>query len=480
VLPRNRNHVVAATGALALVAALGGMTAGADAPKAKAYSDPRELNVSRRPAPVPALQYRLLPLEAERTPGDAAPVYIRLGGLATTEGMGEIARKSTEWANLALGQLPIAECRRFLDQWTGSLRQLEFGARRQSCNWNYTVPEQKEEVIEVLMPDLQYMRNWARLVALRARVEIAEHKLDAAVRTIETGISFGRHTGEGPFVINALVGVSCAQVMLGCVEELIAQPDAPNLYWALTALPRPLVGLRKALDAEQMQPSWLFPELGDLDRPRTDMEWTPLLTRVHARMKQIDQRIMVTEGASVHPVEPTLTDLAAFKAKALPAARAYVQVKRGSTEGLTEDQVVLLYIAGRCREVYDDQFKYAYLPYPDAVAASAGSEDRLKALKGGPLELFASLMTTVVSALRAEARVERMVAALRAIEALRMHAADRDELPGSLEQVSIVPVPLDPVTGKPFTYRRDGETAILIGPDPMPQMVLTYHITLRR
>jgi hypothetical protein len=426
------------------------------------------------------MKYRLLPTAGELTPGDAAPIYIRLAGLATTEGMRQITARTSQWANLPLDQLPVAECRTFVDGWAGSLRQLEFGARRQTCTWNYTLPEQKEEVIEILLPDAQAMRDWARLQALKARVEIAERKYDDAVRTIEAGISFGRHTGAGPFVINAMVGMACGQMMLGCVEELIAQPDAPNLYWALTALPRPLVGLRTALETERMQPEWLFPELTDLDRRRGEGEWTSLLTRLHARMKSIEQKIRATEGTGAQPAKSTLTDLAAFRANALPAARAYAEERRSAAEGLPEDQVILLYIAGRCRELYDDQFKYGYLPYPDAMAASVGAEDRVKALVGGPLDLFTSLMTSIRPALRGEARLERSVAALRVIEALRLHAAARGELPGALDQVTIVPVPIDPMTGQPFTYRREGETALLIGPDSASQTVLTYRLSLRR
>ena len=35
------------------------------------------------------------------------------------------------------------------------------------------------------------------------------------------------------------------------LEELIEQPGAENFYWALSALPRPLVSLRKAMEQEQ-------------------------------------------------------------------------------------------------------------------------------------------------------------------------------------------------------------------------------------
>ena len=142
-------------------------------------------------------------------------------------------RSPIDWSNLPLAQFPVPEARKYIDQWSNVFEQLKFAARRQTCNWNYTLPEQKEEAIELRLPDLQVMRNWARLQAIKVRVEIAEHKYDEAVQTIETGIAFGQHVGEGPVVINTLVGVACAEVMLGGVEELIAQPDSPNLYWAL-------------------------------------------------------------------------------------------------------------------------------------------------------------------------------------------------------------------------------------------------------
>ncbi|MCC7476516.1 MAG: hypothetical protein IT425_14080, partial [Pirellulales bacterium] len=54
------------------------------------------------------------------------------------------------------------------------------------------------------------------------------------------------------------------------------------------------------------------------------------------------------------------------------------------------------------------------------------------------------------------------IASLRVIEALRMHAANHNrQLPKSLDEITAVPVPLNPATGKSFVYRLDGKTAIL-------------------
>ncbi len=79
-------------------------------------------------------------------------------------------------------------------------------------------------------------------------------------------------------------------------------------------------------------------------------------------------------------------------------------------------------------------------------------------------------------------RLERQLNALQAIEAIRMHAAQTGKLPATLEEITIVPVPLNPVTEKPFVYRLDGETAILELPfsDKMNDYSSRFEITLAK
>ncbi len=62
-----------------------------------------------------------------------------------------------------------------------------------------------------------------------------------------------------------------------------------------------------------------------------------------------------------------------------------------------------------------------------------------------------------------EAGLEQQIALLRHVEALRLFAAEHDgKLPATLSDIS-VPLPLDPVTGKPFVYTVTGATAHLRG-----------------
>jgi hypothetical protein len=481
---RNQNRLAIVVLAMA---SLPTMTLGDDTPKpekppgAKPSTafDPIELTIHARPAPIPALKHRLFPLESERNPGDAAPIYIRVCLLMQDEVRKEIGEKVAAWNDLPLDRFPTAEARKFVDQFKGRLDQIAFGARRQSCNWNYTLNEQKEDAIMILMPDAQQMRDWFRLLALRARVEIAEKKYDEAIRTIETGLAVGRHIGDGPFLISTLIGVSCVNVMLAQLDVLVAQPDAPNLYWALTALPRPVVSMRTAMENEHELGVWLVPEITDLNRPRTEAEWSALLARLHTRLRHLQKTAVAADG-KVIDLGQDIT-LAQFRTDYLPEAKTYFKERHRSTEGMSDDQILVVSIADRYRELRDDWYKLFYLSSPEAAPYYGEPMEPKKEFKKGPVALFVWLMPTVVSVKIAETRPERKVAALRTIEALRMHVASKGGgLPASLDEVKEVPIPLDPMTGKPFAYHLEGATAVLSGPPPVPGQPFTYRITLRK
>jgi hypothetical protein len=99
--------------------------------------------------------------------------------------------------------------------------------------------------------------------------------------------------------------------------------------------------------------------------------------------------------------------------------------------------------------------------------------------------LASLLLPAINKVLLAPIRVERKIAALRCVEALRMYAAAHGgKLPTSLDAVTDVPIPIDPRTGKPFEYRLEGDKAILTGPaqaDDPPNVnnTLRYELTIR-
>ena len=154
----------------------------------------RSMSVSPQDAPVPALKHRLLPLNSELKEGNAVPIYLRL-----VHEQNDAARKywtdaPKPWNAMPVDRIPLDESRRFLQDHRRLLRQFDLGARRRTAEWNYTLDE--GNLIEILMPDTQQMRNYAPMLILQARVAIAEGDFARAAHHLQTGFAIGRQVGE--------------------------------------------------------------------------------------------------------------------------------------------------------------------------------------------------------------------------------------------------------------------------------------------
>jgi hypothetical protein len=84
------------------------------------------------------------------------------------------------------------------------------------------------------------------------------------------------------------------------------------------------------------------------------------------------------------------------------------------------------------------------------------------------LPLVGLLLPAVHSAWRATLVVEGKLAMLQTLEAIRMQAAVDGAWPESLDEVDVVPVPVNPVTGELFSFTKDGNHAVLEFPSPEP------------
>jgi hypothetical protein len=60
-----------------------------------------------------------------------------------------------------------------------------------------------------------------------------------------------------------------------------------------------------------------------------------------------------------------------------------------------------------------------------------------------------------------EAHLERRIAILRIIEALRLHLQTSSKLPETLAELKIVPIPADPWTDRAFDYEVSGDVVSL-------------------
>ena len=134
----------------------------------------------------------------------------------------------------------------------------------------------------------------------------------------------------------------------------------------------------------------------------------------------------------------------------------------------------------------DELFKWFALPYHEAreglARAEAGLQESRKQDPVGSI-LPGMLLPALTKAASRYAALERRVALLRCVEAIRLYAASHDRrLPASLGDIPDAPIPQDPMTGGAFVYRLEGKTARLEGgplPDPDSRTSKGYELTIR-
>jgi len=409
----------------------------------------------------PALKHHLLPTLTEQKPGNSILMYYLAQQLIPDIGdAAEIDKRKKQIAkylDMPLEELPVEKVREFLEYYYRIvLKQVEIGAMREDADWGLPF----EEGMAMIIPTMSDFRDMARLLALRARVEIAQGRFDQAIHTIKVGMAMGRHVAEDPILITAMVGIAMENLMLDRVQELIGH-GGPNMYWALAELPEPLVDVRRGFDYERQ---WLMrePELRKaLAGPMTPAEGTALL------------RWMVE-----------LYSLAMSTGEEPPGRRGIVQAalavrfygigkrmliedgrSRQEVEAMPVGQVAVLYLLNDYLHWRDELFKWFSMPYWQARPGLQRSEKAFQEWQGigGMFNPLTALLPSFGRAYLMQAKLDRARAALQTIESIRSHAARHGQVPKTLDDLEL-PVPIDPVVGKQFQYEPGDQSFTLIGP----------------
>ena len=355
---------------------------------------------------------------------------------------------------------------------------------RRQCDWGHHIDELRGlEIIATLLPEAQESRSLARALMLRARVAVADGDYERAITELRMAYQLARHTAQAPFLISCLVGVAEANLANAEAIELIAAKDSPNLYWALAELPRPFVDMVPSIRFEMSLGPRTFPFLLDAETTEhSPEEWARLLT-----VGFQDAQQAINSGTHVDDLSAQ-AGIAGMAIVIYPAAKERL-IASGMdavrVEEMPVGQVIAIDAAREYRRISDQFEKQWYLPYQVAKER----EEELDAffmgnkLTGGFGRVLAELLLPAVNSVRtAQMRLDWQLNAIQAVEAIRMDAAEHGKLPATLEEITIVPVPLNPVTEKPYQYRLEGETAILELPfsDGMPGVAWRFEITLAK
>ncbi|WZO95803.1 hypothetical protein EP7_002773 [Isosphaeraceae bacterium EP7] len=445
---------------------------------AQAKTIPVELILRPAPQPVPALKYRLVPEPRILIPGNAAVFYHRGILLLAQSSLGQARApgakppdpenspemRISRWATGPIAQLPREEARKQLEAFQGPLKEAELAAMRQTCDWEF---DRRKEGFDLLLPEIQELRSLARLIAVKARLAILDGKIDEAMHWIQVGMVMGRHAAEGPTLIQALVGVAIDSVMAICLTDLIQAPGTPSLFWALADRPRPFIDLRRPMEGELTLFNKALPELEELDRGPMS------LTEVRRFVEQIQKKIYSLTGSALPPPGGMgQLGIAAMAVKVYPEARSgLIAAGRTETEvdAMPVVQVSVLYSIKEYVKRRDESYKWINVPYWQSYDRVDPRGDRtMEAKLSSPLLTLFDLLTPAINSARlATLRLERHLDAMQCIEAIRLDASlHGGKLPASLEAITEAPTPIDVISGKPFSYAVNGDTATLSAPVP--------------
>jgi hypothetical protein len=440
-----------------------------------------KLTVSPAAAPDPALRYRLLPELRDTTPGNAVLLYYRAFApdwWRHVQKDKELTDKLDEALDKPPADVKAIPQLAFVRDWN-ALKEVDRAARRAYCDWELT-PRVREDGVMLLLPDIQSMRQFTSYLKIRAKLELADLQFDKAAYTLQTGFQMGRHVAHAPTLIQALMGAAAAAVMLSEVEEWAQTPGSPNLYWALTELPQPFIPLRIPYQGEKLFIDNLFPGYREALADPSKVP-PPLGPELQRKLVQAIDR----------PADGTL-HLLILATKKYAVAKAYLR-EHGRTaeqvEALPVLSAVMLYEVAIVDRLYDEVLKAQGLPYPVARPLLQHADTLIKeevVRSGSPgLSIAGMLMPAILKVHRSSVQRDRTINLLRTVELLRLYAAAHGKWPERLADVTEAPVPPDPLTGQPFDYRLDGETAILTAPPPTGEPphegnCRRYEITLRK
>lgn len=427
-----------------------------------------ELTVSPASPQPPVLQHRLLPQRSELVKGNAAMLYHRAFSALnqTVEASGgprQFWDQFEDWSSLPLEELPLERMERDLAPFDQLLQEVQFGARRNYCDWGLSIRENPRDVYSRFAP-IERLRLLNSLLSHRVRLRLAQGRLNDALIDLQTIFSLSRHIGDSQLMIGGMIGTSLCSGATVYLFEAVAQEEMPNLYWPITNLPSPIVDPHISLQLEADLAFLMVPELA-LARTHEGDEafWNQTLFDLLERWHFTDSiwhfsfenqpRNWVGE-----PLERAV--ISAYIFSHVPAVRQILVEQMGydaaEVERMPGSRVLLLH-AGLHLDNYRDETSGLFgLPYPEALRRQKQLDHRRMDDRSDPLNIVNLLHYPITGQyLNYLANVERRVALLRTVEALRDQVATHGVPPESLDEVTRLAVPTDPITGQSFLYHRD-------------------------
>lgn len=465
----------------------------------KANPTVKKLSVSITPAPVPSLKYPLLPPERELRRGNAVVDYYRAflhlprrtGNDVQDKAFNEYLTKLRvkpldEWSEKELAET-LNGCRL-------SLQALDVASRYDQTDWQfeaYYEPKPGGQVFDPsnshfeLITDQNAPRELATFNRYRIRQELLNKDWAKANQALQAGIRLGKDIAEGPTMIRMLVGQAIIAVSLDGVLDWIGQPDSPNLYWSLNALPRPIFDPMPGLEGEFNYIRLSMPISKEFSQGVLKAERAyQLLGEAGKLFKPADGPFKA--GSLLDGVGVGLY----VSANAADSRKRLLELGQDEefVKQITEPQAVGLRLLLEQEQDWDDIQSAFRLPYAKGAKKFEQLIARGKARQrtADPIQTVSAMtFTSFQKVYFSRIRTQRLLDAYQVIEAVKLHAAmNHSQLPETLADLELW-IPDDPYTGKPFEYKRTDAgfelyAAPLADEPAQPHLSIRYEVTLRK
>jgi hypothetical protein len=420
-----------------------------------------QLEVSPAAEPRPAMKYRLLPNPTDLKPGNAATQYYKaflLGGTPPT------SRKEygpvREYIDVPLRKIDLAELGRALELVLAErvfFESIRAATYRVTCDWEEPLEEQG---VHLPLPAVSELRSTGILLAVKAKYEVGRGDYEGAIATArDTFTLASRLQKDGELVIQAVVGVAIVGMMHDEVFlEWIQSPGSPNLYWALSEVPD-YFDSRQVISGDLRSVEYTLPGLKDIGgRVFTVEEAGQLAANAFAVNERWPPKPLDQSDAKRR------AQLAAWALETYD--ESYRELADAGYSRALVDQMPVLQVAllgrwKRYEQHRDDLYKWTTVVYGSGRELALRKQREIQRQADVSTTPFGIFFPALEAMFRTQLRQHRFVCGLRAIEALRLHAAAHGGFPDTLTDIRDVPVPNDPVTRAPFVYRGGGKSATL-------------------
>jgi len=450
-----------------------------------------KLTIHPRADTRPSLKIQLVPDPTEQLEGNAAVFYLKAMGFLEQDSVRAELRKMLEkgaeqakaagkegsldyppytYLELHPRDYPRAEVQKYLGLLSFQVPSLREARRLRDFTMHRNI-HLVDNPLGYLIPEVQSIRDLARTQRIRCRLAIAENRIDDAIEIIGQQLTMSRHIGMDDFLVSYLVGVAVLGIAIEDTFYALEHPECPNLYWAFSQLPSPLISTERCLAFERQVLFLQFPKFKEIDKtPRSPAYWTEMVADFSKRSAEIDEYgsepdlVIASEVTGEKREEAIRKSIAAN----VPQAKEYLLgrgiLTKDDLESYPPEQLVFLAMRDYCEVVRDEHFKWFHCPYGVAQKKLAIANQQMKKDRekfGWFTRLPNALLPAIERFSMAVTRTEQRIAIVQAIEAIRMAGAENGgKLIRSLDEAP-VPIPNDPFTGNPFSYQVTGDVAVL-------------------